>query len=917
MSESLTNECSYDVYCDSKSKQDNNNVTKDSEDVRFSRVEFNGCVIAKDGVNPKEKEFKHPEVKSEKRILRSTRQKKERFQCDNLGRIKRKRDNEEENDVQTNKKPKATENNQASNLKKSSMPVISCIDKSDTGKITPTNRRRSKDFPTSTPLSSKLKMSLLENQDFSPISRSEAIQTKKVEELSDDEVGLSGDSKILSTSIKKFACPIYEVKCVVKKLKEDEYVSFKDGFKRYDAYEVEQKNDQKIVLGRKTLDFIKLRSSLSLQRFSRDNLELSTEEETEQNIPIKSKITPKKMLRVEGKSSYADSPIISFGETSEKTEVKLNSTNVTHMSQNETSSFYPHDWTNDYESTCEYFKENRQSDSDKENKSDISNLENQENEPPQKLSIQKNDGLKILKEIVNTSNIFENDEITYKEFREQFKRSIAEVDNTSISDGPDPKKFCSQEKVFESLSVNKINSFSVNSSAIKDSKNESLNDKSSMIISAEFMEESMDFDTDAQSTVGKLEETKNQRISEEMRLENSQNEEKLLKHSQNDGKLLADVQIEENILGNSQDKEECSEISQSGEKCVEDSQDNEKLFEESEALPTEEKCSEDSQNNDKLLEESMNLPDEGICSEDSQSAKKYSEASENGSNISKESRLNEKCSDELQNENIDSEDCQSEGKSLKDAQCDEKCSKTFNYKTNFIKESQLGGKCSGDLQNGNINSEDFQNEEKSLENHQKIEKRSQISQNKERSSRHSQNNKEKDNLSSSQSDSNVCTPENKIDDHDNNDIIDPVHVVTIRERYQRLPKILDVINEDATLGEEENEENEVKDSNDDQIQTSSANQINSKEANAQNEVIFLKPGKSWTRSLSILNSIHSGKDLDKVAQNRGKHWRHSVLDVLNMQTKGNNQFLESSQKLQQKKLKLFRLFFFNSSILIN
>lgn len=51
--------------------------------------------------------------------------------------------------------------------------------------------------------------------------------------------------------------------------------------------------------------------------------------------------------------------------------------------------------------------------------------------------------------------------------------------------------------------------------------------------------------------------------------------------------------------------------------------------------------------------------------------------------------------------------------------------------------------------------------------------------------------------------------------------------------------------------------------------------------------VFLKPGKSWARSLSILNNINDGADLDKLSVGKGKKWRHSVRNILNMQKQGN------------------------------
>ncbi|XP_074111357.1 haspin [Cotesia typhae] len=50
------------------------------------------------------------------------------------------------------------------------------------------------------------------------------------------------------------------------------------------------------------------------------------------------------------------------------------------------------------------------------------------------------------------------------------------------------------------------------------------------------------------------------------------------------------------------------------------------------------------------------------------------------------------------------------------------------------------------------------------------------------------------------------------------------------------------------------------------------------------KVLYLKPGKSWARSLSILNNIRKEEDLDLISTgNKGKKWRQSVRNVLSMQ----------------------------------
>ncbi|XP_070169948.1 uncharacterized protein Haspin [Polyergus mexicanus] len=50
--------------------------------------------------------------------------------------------------------------------------------------------------------------------------------------------------------------------------------------------------------------------------------------------------------------------------------------------------------------------------------------------------------------------------------------------------------------------------------------------------------------------------------------------------------------------------------------------------------------------------------------------------------------------------------------------------------------------------------------------------------------------------------------------------------------------------------------------------------------------VFLKPGKYWARSLSILNRINDISNLDKLSLGKGKRWRHSVKDILDMQKQG-------------------------------
>lgn len=47
--------------------------------------------------------------------------------------------------------------------------------------------------------------------------------------------------------------------------------------------------------------------------------------------------------------------------------------------------------------------------------------------------------------------------------------------------------------------------------------------------------------------------------------------------------------------------------------------------------------------------------------------------------------------------------------------------------------------------------------------------------------------------------------------------------------------------------------------------------------------VFLKPGKDWARSLSVLNHIQDRTDLESLSSGKGKNWRQSVQTILGMQ----------------------------------
>lgn len=93
----------------------------------------------------------------------------------------------------------------------------------------------------------------------------------------------------------------------------------------------------------------------------------------------------------------------------------------------------------------------------------------------------------------------------------------------------------------------------------------------------------------------------------------------------------------------------------------------------------------------------------------------------------------------------------------------------------------------------------------------------------------------------------------------------------------------------------------------------------------EDKVVYLKPGKSWARSLSILNHVHNQEDLEFLAVGKGKKWRQSVQNILEMQQKGIqffyffifpinlHAFCDVSQKMRNSKIlnvwKFLNLFF--------
>ncbi|XP_015186578.1 PREDICTED: putative uncharacterized protein DDB_G0282133 [Polistes dominula] len=92
------------------------------------------------------------------------------------------------------------------------------------------------------------------------------------------------------------------------------------------------------------------------------------------------------------------------------------------------------------------------------------------------------------------------------------------------------------------------------------------------------------------------------------------------------------------------------------------------------------------------------------------------------------------------------------------------------------------------------------------------------------------------------------------------------------------------------LNEDILSENTIKDSANNSVNITThcdeRNSLINKEIPALSQKsIFLKPGKSWARSLSILCNFQNGLNLNRISIQKGKRWRHSVKDILDMQKK--------------------------------
>ncbi|XP_011309153.1 uncharacterized protein [Fopius arisanus] len=107
---------------------------------------------------------------------------------------------------------------------------------------------------------------------------------------------------------------------------------------------------------------------------------------------------------------------------------------------------------------------------------------------------------------------------------------------------------------------------------------------------------------------------------------------------------------------------------------------------------------------------------------------------------------------------------------------------------------------------------------------------------------------------------------------------DSVRVSDRRHKYRDRDNRLSAISENTVKRLSEGVEGPVENDEDgDEGEVSGGREVKS---------VFLKPGKSWARSLSILNHLRKEEDLEAMAAGKGKNWRQSVANLLNMQSQG-------------------------------
>ncbi|XP_063987618.1 uncharacterized protein LOC135167889 isoform X2 [Diachasmimorpha longicaudata] len=123
---------------------------------------------------------------------------------------------------------------------------------------------------------------------------------------------------------------------------------------------------------------------------------------------------------------------------------------------------------------------------------------------------------------------------------------------------------------------------------------------------------------------------------------------------------------------------------------------------------------------------------------------------------------------------------------------------------------------------------------------------------------------------------------------------DGVNITDRRSRYRTRESRLAVISENDNKRMSVVSEEEEKTSTEGTEATQKKALGNDGDTSGGMKSVFLKPGKSWARSLSILNNIQKGGDIEALAAGKGKNWRQSVISVLNMQSQGGLQSCRSS-----------------------
>ncbi|KAI4499832.1 hypothetical protein M0802_005088 [Mischocyttarus mexicanus] len=149
------------------------------------------------------------------------------------------------------------------------------------------------------------------------------------------------------------------------------------------------------------------------------------------------------------------------------------------------------------------------------------------------------------------------------------------------------------------------------------------------------------------------------------------------------------------------------------------------------------------------------------------------------------------------------------------------------------------------------------------------------------------------------------------------DICENENNINLYSQYEMKPVLIETSQFNEKLDGDILCENTIKNSADTSVNiTTHCDELNSlknKEIpNLSKKHIYLKSGKSWARSLSILCNFQNGLNLNSISIKKGKKWRHSVKDVLDMQKEGPssryteiNDYLNRSPLYNRSKTKFF------------